>query len=79
MMAIEDIYYKEKDTRTTRRLKIDVEPNWFSVMPCAAFYSVLRSTLEFLECSEKSRIYMDFLSEIINENNILYITMYSLM
>ena len=27
MMAIEDIYYRVKDTRTTRRLKTSIEPN----------------------------------------------------
>ena len=58
MMAIEDIYYKEKDTRTTRRLTTNIELNWFSIMPYASFYNVFR---------ENSRIYMDFLSEIINE------------
>ena len=34
----------KKDTRTTKRLKSSVEPNWFGIMPCASIYSVVRST-----------------------------------
>ena len=45
-IAIEDIYYMENDTRITRRVTTRVELNWFEIMPCASFYSVLRSTLE---------------------------------
>ena len=46
MMSIKDVYYKEKDTRTTRRLKTGVEPNWFEIMPCASIQSVDKSTPE---------------------------------
>ena len=40
------LYYKKKDTRTTRRLKTGVEPIWFSIMPCASFYSGFRNILD---------------------------------
>ena len=31
-------------TIVARRLKTGLEPIWFEIMPCASFYSVLRST-----------------------------------
>ena len=41
------IYINVKEyTKMTMRLKTGVEPIWFEIMPCASFYSVLRSTLE---------------------------------
>ena len=33
-------------TRIARRLKTGVELIWFQILPCASFYSVLRSTPE---------------------------------
>ena len=36
----------KKDTRTARRLKTDIELNWFKIMPCASLYSVVKSTHE---------------------------------
>ena len=38
------LYYLKKDTRTAKRLKIGVEPNWFLIMPCASIYSTIKST-----------------------------------
>ena len=41
------IYINVKEyTKMTMRLKTGVEPIWFEIMPCASFYSVLRSTPE---------------------------------
>ena len=35
-----------KDKIVVRRLKTDVEPIWFEIMPYASFYSVLKSNRE---------------------------------
>ena len=36
----------KKSTKMVVRLKIDVEPNLFEIMPCASIYSVVKSSLE---------------------------------
>ena len=42
-----DIYINVKEyTKMTMRLKTGVEPIWFEIMPCASFYSNLRSIPE---------------------------------
>ena len=42
-----DIYINVKEyTKITMRLKTGVEPIWFDIMPCASFYSNLRSIPE---------------------------------
>ena len=44
---ITTIYINVKEyTKMTMRLKTNVEPIWFEIIPCASFYSVLRSTPE---------------------------------
>ena len=66
--------------RIARRLKIGVEPIWFEIIPCASFYSVVKSTPEVSRMFQRNLEYIFiFYSEIINENNILCITIYSLM
>ena len=50
-----------EDTRTTKRLKTSVEPNWFGIMPCSSIYSVVMSTPEVSRMFQKERIYMNFL------------------
>ena len=46
----------------TMRLKTGVEPIWFEIMPCASFYSVLKSTPEVSRMfPEKYGIYINFL------------------
>ena len=42
-----DIYINVKEyTKMTMRLKTGIEPIWFDIMPCASFYSNLRSIPE---------------------------------
>ena len=51
-----DIYINVKEyTKMTMRLKTSVEPIWFEIMPCASFYSNLRSI------PEVSGLYINFL------------------
>ena len=67
-------------TRITRRLKTSVELIWFEIMPCASLYSVFRITPEVSRMFPRNLEYTSiFYSEIINENNIPHITMYSLI
>ena len=41
-----------------KRLKTGVEPIWFEIMPCASFYSVLRSTPEVSRMFQRYLEYM---------------------
>ena len=41
-----DILCGKEYTRMAKILKIGVEPIWFEIIPCASFYSNLRSILE---------------------------------
>ena len=59
----------------TMRLKTSVEPIWFDIMPCASFYSNLRSIPEVSRTFQRNQEY----TSIFYENNILRITMYGLM
>ena len=45
--SADDSYGVRKEyTKMAMRLKTGIEPIWFEIMPCASFYSVLRSTPE---------------------------------
>ena len=44
-------------TKIAMRLKIGVEPNCFEIMPCASFYSVLRSSPQVSRMFERNLEY----------------------
>ena len=53
-----DIYINVKEyTKITMRLKTGVEPIWFDIMPCASFYSNLKSIPEVCRMFQRNLEY----------------------
>ena len=59
------IYYMKSKYKIAMRLKIGVEPIWFKIIPCASFYSVLRSSPEASRMFQRNLEYtINFYSKI---------------